>query len=305
MYDVIIIGGGAAAMSAAIYSSRREMKTLVIARDIGGQMLWASTIENYPGFKSIAASELSQKMFEQAKNLGVEIKMAEAQKIVHSPDGNFEVAAGRETFAGKTIIIAIGAERRKLNIPGEKELTGRGVAYCANCDGPLFRGKTVAVVGGGNSALDAAGLLSKIATKIYLINQMKDFQAFEALQNKIKNETNIEKIFSSQIEEIKGEKKVAGIIVKNLKDNSLREIAVDGIFIEIGFAVNTDIAATLIKTNNKREIVVNEEYKTSTPGIFAAGDCTDRPFKQIVISASQGAIAALSAYQYIQMKEKK
>jgi alkyl hydroperoxide reductase subunit F len=305
MYDVVIIGGGAAAMSAAIYSTRRQMKTLILTKDFGGQMMWASVIENYPGYKSIPATELIEKFSEQVKGSGAEIKLSEVKEIKKSADDNFEVATAAEKFSAKTVIVATGAEHRKLNVPGEKELNGRGVAYCANCDGPLFRNKTVAVVGGGNSALDSAGLLSKIANKVYLIHQLETFQAFEALQNKVREAANIEIIFQGKVEEISGEKKVASIKVRNLADNSFKEIPVDGIFVEIGFEVKNDLVKDLIKINEKNEIIVNEKFETTLPGIFAAGDCTNGPFKQIIISAGNGAIAALSAYQYIQMKEGK
>jgi thioredoxin-disulfide reductase len=302
MFDIIIIGGGAAAMSAAIYSTRREMKTLVITRDLGGQLMWASAIENYPGYQSIPASELIEKFTGQAQALGAEIKMAEVKEIKKTAEDNFEIITATEKFSAPTVVVAIGASHRQLNVPGEKELSGHGVAYCANCDGPLFRNKIVAVIGGGNSALDSAGLLSKIASKIYLINQTETFQAFEALQNKIKDATNIEVVRQSKVEEIIGEKKVTAIKVRNLADNSLKEIPIDGIFVEVGFEVKTDLVKKLVKVNEKNEIIVNEKYETSLPGMFAAGDCTNGPFKQIVISASNGAIAALSAYQYLQFK---
>jgi thioredoxin-disulfide reductase len=303
MYDTIIIGGGAAAMSAAIYATRRQMKTLMITKDLGGQMMWASVIENYPGYKSIPASELIEKFTEQVRELNAEIKLAEVKEIKKLPDDNFEVSTASEKFSAKTVIVAIGAAHRQLGVPGEKELGGRGVAYCANCDGPLFRNKTVAVVGGGNSALDSAGLLSKIAAKVYLIHQFETFQAFEALEKKVREASNIEIIFQHKVEEIIGEKKVTSIKVRNLADNSSKEIAVDGIFVEIGFEVKTDLVAGRVNINDRKEIIVNEKFETSQPGMFSAGDCTNGPFKQIVISAGHGAIAALSAYQYIQLKE--
>jgi Thioredoxin reductase len=303
MYDVIIVGGGAAAMSGAIYAARRQMKTLIIAKDVGGQMMWASVIENYPGYKSIPASDLIDKFSEQVKDLGVEIKYGEVKEVKKSADDNFEIATASEKFSAKTVIVATGAEHRKLNIPGEKELNGRGVAYCANCDGPLFRNKTVVVVGGGNSALDSAGLLAKIAAKVYLVHQFDCFQAFEALEKNVRAAANIEIILQSKVEEIIGDKKVASIKIRNLADNSFKEIAADGIFVEIGFEVKNDLVADLIKLNDKKEIIVNEKYETSIPGMFAAGDCTAGPFRQIVIAAGQGAISALSAYQYIQLKE--
>jgi thioredoxin-disulfide reductase len=303
MYDTIIIGGGAAGLSAAIYAARRQMKTLVLTKDFGGQMMWASVIENYPGYKSISASDLTDKFTEQVRELGVEIKMNEVKKIEKLGDENFEVSTASEKFSAKTVIAAIGAAHRQLGVLGEERLIGRGVAFCANCDGPLFRNKTVAVVGGGNSALDAAEVLAKIATKVYLIHQFDTFQAFEGLEKKVRGSANVEIILQNKVEEVFGEKKVAGIKVRNLQDNSLKEIAVDGIFIEIGFEVKTELVAPLVNINERKEIIVNDKAETSLPGLFAAGDCTTSPFKQIVISAASGATAALSAYNYIQLKE--
>jgi alkyl hydroperoxide reductase subunit F len=303
MYDTIIIGGGPAGLTAAIYAARREMKTLLITKHIGGQVIWASVIENYPAFKSIPSSELIAKMEEQTKSLGVEIKLGEVSKIEKNDDDIFEVVVGTEKFQGKTVITALGASHRHLNVPGEKELEGRGVAFCANCDGPLFRNKTVAVVGGGNSALDAAEVLSKIASKVYLIHQFEVFQAFEALEKKVRSTENIEIMLENKVEEIIGEKKVEMIKIKNQKDSTSSEIAVNGIFIEIGFEVATGLVADLIKLNERKEIIVNENGETSLPGLFAAGDCINSPHKQITVATGSGTIAALGAYRYIQMKD--
>ncbi|MDD5527427.1 MAG: FAD-dependent oxidoreductase [Patescibacteria group bacterium] len=302
MFDTIIIGGGPAALSAAIYAARRQMKTLMIAKDFGGQMMWASAIENYPGYKSIAAAELIEKFSEQVKELGVEIKFSEVKEIKKLADDSFEVSIGNEKFSAKTVIAAIGAAHRQLGVPGENELAGRGVAYCANCDGPLFKNKTVAVVGGGNSALDAAEILSKIAAKVYLIHQFPVFQAFEHLEKKVRETANIEIILQSKVEEIIGDKKVASIKARNLTDNSLQEIPVDGIFVEIGFEVNTKLAAEIVKLNERKEIIISDKGETSLPGLFAAGDATAVPYKQIIIASGQGAVAALGAYEYIQLK---
>lgn len=303
MYDTIIIGGGPAGMAAAIYAARREMKTLLITKHFGGQMVWASLIENYPGFKSIPASELITKMEEQVRALGVEIKTGEIKKIKKNAQDNFEITLGEEKFYGKTAIACLGAAHRRLNVPGEKELEGRGVAFCANCDGPLFRNKTVAVIGGGNSALDAAEVLSKIASKVYLIHQFKDFQAFEKLEEKVRAQNNIEIILENKVEEIKGDKKVAGVVIRPSEGGEAREIAIDGIFIEIGFEVNTGLISDLAKVNGNKEIIINPKGETSLPGLFAAGDCTDTAFKQISIAAGSGTTAALGAYQHIQLKE--
>jgi alkyl hydroperoxide reductase subunit F len=303
MYDVIIIGAGPAGFSAAIYAARREMKTLLISKHSGGQVIWASVIENYPAFKSISSTELMAKMEEQVKSLGVEMKIAEVSQIEKLADENFEVSFGNEKVQAKTVITCLGASHRHLNVPGEKELDGRGVAFCANCDGPLFKNKTVAVVGGGNSALDAAEVLSKIASKVYLIHQFKDFQAFEKLEEKVRGINNIEIILENKVEEIKGDKKVASISIRPTEGGEAREITLDGIFIEIGFVVNTNLVANLVQLNDNKEIVVNPKGETSLSGLFAAGDCANTAFKQITIASGSGTTAALGAYQYIQLKE--
>lgn len=303
MYDVIIIGAGPAGLTAAIYAARREMKTLVISNHVGGQIIWASTIENYPGFKEIPALDLTAKMEEQVKALGVEIKLGTVDKIEKQVDENFAVSFKGEKILAKTVIAAMGCDRRKLGVPGENDFSGAGVAYCANCDGPLFRDKTVAVVGGGNSALDSAEMLSKIASKIYLVHQFAEFQAFESLVAEVKSRPNIEIILENKIEEILGDKKVSSIKIRGTKDNSSREIPVDGVFVEIGFEVKTDLVADLAKLNERQEIIVDENGETSLPGLFAAGDATATPHKQITVACGSGTIAALGAYRYIQLKE--
>ncbi|MFA5247712.1 MAG: FAD-dependent oxidoreductase [Patescibacteria group bacterium] len=303
MYDTIIIGGGPAGLTAAIYAARREMKTLLITRHVGGQMIWASTIENYPAFKEITALELIAKMEEQVKSLGVEIKLGLVEKLEKNADKNFSITLGEETFQAKTVIAALGCDRRKLGVPGENDFAGLGVAYCANCDGPLFRNKIVAVVGGGNSALDSAEMLSKIASKVYLIHQFEVFQAFEALEKKVRATPNIEIILENKVEEILGSNKVEKIKIKNQKTSESSEINLNGIFVEIGFEVKTDLVAGLIKLNGRKEIIIDEHGETSMSGLFAAGDATTNPYKQITVAAGAGTVAALGAYRYIQTKE--
>jgi len=303
-YDVIIIGAGPAGLTAGIYAARREMKAVILTKDIGGQMMWASEIENYPGFKSIKSSELITKMSEQVKALGVEIKLAEVKRI-EKKDEDFNIRTEGGDFLAKTVIIALGASPRRLAIPGEEEFSGKGVSYCANCDGPFFKEKTVAVAGGGNSALDAAEMLSKIAKKVYLIHRRDEFRGFEALIKEIKDRDNIECILDSDVKEILGNKKVEKIKVHNNKENTNQELEIDGIFIEIGHIAKTDLVEKLTERNEKNEIIIDEKGKTKTPGLFAAGDVTNIPFKQIVTAAGEGTIAALAAYQYIQLKEGK
>lgn len=303
-YDVIIIGAGPAGLTAGIYAARREMKAVILTKDVGGQMMWATEIENYPGFKSIKSSELIAKMSEQVKALGVEIKLAEVKRIEKKGE-DFNIRTEGGDFLTNTVIVALGTSPRRLAIPGEEEFSGKGVSYCANCDGPFFKEKTVAVVGGGNSALDAAEMLSKIAKKVYLIHRRDEFRGFEALIKEVNDRNNIECVLDSEVKEILGDKKVEKIKIHNNKEDTDQKLKIDGIFIEIGHIAKTDLVAKLTKRNEKNEIIIDEKGKTKTPGLFAAGDVTNIPFKQIVTAAGEGTIAALAAYQYIQLKEGK
>ena len=305
MYDTIIIGTGPAGMTAGIFALRREMKTLIIGKEAGGQIMWASEIENYPGFKSIESFELINKMQEQVKALGAELKIDEVKEIKKGDKKIFKVYTNKETLTSKTIIIALGLSPRRLAIPGEKEFTGKGVSYCANCDGPLYRNKTVAVVGGGNSALDAAEILSKIAKKVYLIHRRQEFRGFEALVDEIKTRNNIELVLDYVPKEIIGKTSIGKIKVQNVGTNEIKEINVEGIFIEIGRVAHTDLVARLVERNKQDQIIVDEKCRTKTEGVFAAGDVTDGVYKQITIACGQGTIAALAASEYIQLKKGK
>ncbi len=303
MYDTIIIGAGAAGLTAAIYAIRREMKILVISRDIGGQILWTNEIENYPGFSSVTGFDLIEKMKKQTIDLGVEIKEAEVQKIIRLPEGSFELYTGREKFSARTVIVTMGLSPRRLAVPGEIELSGKGVTYCATCDGPFFKNKTVAVIGGGNSALDAAELMSKIATKVYLIHRSGEFRAFESLVDDVKSRSNVEILLNTQIKEIGGESRVERVVITDSISGVDRELALEGIFVEIGRIASTDIVAELADRNEQNKIIVNSKCETKTPGLFAAGDVTDSEFKQITVATGQGTIAALTAYQYLQRQK--
>lgn len=302
MHDVIIIGGGPAGVAAAIYASRREMKTMVISKDVGGQLVWASDIENYPGFKSINAFELIGKYQEQVSSLGVKIAQEEVKRIEKTSKG-FKLHCPQKNYETKTLILSIGLTPRKLNIPGEEEFSGRGVTYCANCDGPFYKNKTVAVIGGGNSALDAAEVLSKIANQVYLIYRRDKFKGFESLVKKVINRKNIEIIFNTIPLEFKGEEKLKKIILQNQINKQSNSLDVDGAFIEIGRVATTDLAKDFVDRNEHEEILVNELCETRTPGLYAAGDVTQVEFKQISIASGQGTIAALAAYKYLQTKE--
>jgi thioredoxin-disulfide reductase len=304
MYDTIIIGSGPAGITAGIYAARREMKALIIGREPGGQVVWASTVENYPGFKAIDSYELINRWQEHVDHLGVEIKHTDVGEIRKINNG-FELFTSRESFKTKTIIIAMGLVPRRLSIPGEEKFTGKGISYCANCDSPLFRDKTVAVVGGGNSALDAAELLSKIAKKVYLIHRRQEFRGFEALVKEVKSKKNIELLLDFELVEIIGDEKVKQVKIKNSETNTLKEFIIDGIFIEIGRVAHTDLVADLADRNEQNQIIINEKCQVKTPGVFAAGDVTASPYKQITIATGQATVAALAAYEFLQLKQGK
>ncbi|MDD4901007.1 MAG: FAD-dependent oxidoreductase [Patescibacteria group bacterium] len=301
MFDTIIIGAGPTGLTAAIYATRRMMKTLLISKNVGGQIIWTSDIENYPGIKLIRGPQLAVSMQEQAKSFGVEMRTAEVTKIEKQADGNFMIHAGQEKFLSKTVIIAMGLSSRPLDLPGEKELVGRGISYCANCDGQFFRGKVVAVVGGGNAALDAAEVMSKIASKVYLIYRGSQFKAFEILIARVKERKNIDIMMNSNITELTGKEKLTAI--KATSGQEVKELAVDGLFVEIGHQTQTDLVAGLVERDAKGQITIDLSGKTSLAGMFAAGDVTQTEFKQIVIGCGQGAVAALSAYKYLQGKK--
>lgn len=302
IYDVIIIGSGPAGMTAGLYAVRREMKTLIIGKELGGQLVWASEIENYPGFDKISSFELIERMKNQALNSGAEFKDDEVKRIEKTTEGNFVLYSARETFEAKTVIVAIGLSPRRLAVPGEIEFGGKGVSYCANCDGPFFRNKTLAVIGGGNSALDAAEMLSKIANKVYLINHSPQFKAFEVLIEQVEERANIEIFKDNTVKDIGGTSKVEKIEIINNQTQELKELSVDGVFIEVGRIASTDLVAHLVERNARNQIVTSSKGETSTPGLFAAGDVTECEFKQITVATGQATVAALSAYQYLQLK---
>jgi thioredoxin-disulfide reductase len=304
MYDTIIIGAGPAGVAAAIYAVRREMKTLLISKDVGGQVGWAGEIENYPGLPSIKNYELVQSYEKHLKSAGVELLLSEVKTITKKGEGFFEVITSKDVFCTKTIIIAMGLVPRRLAITGEETFNGKGVSYCANCDGPLFKNKTVAVVGGGNAALDAAELLSKIASKVYLVHRSDNFKAFDVLVDEVKRRENIEICDFSVVKEIVGNEKVTGIEIEKTNADQVH-LDVDGVFIEIGRIAHTDILKDLVEMNDLNQVVVNEKCYTSQPGIFSAGDVTNGDFKQISIASGQGTVAALAAYQYLQLQQGK
>ncbi|MBU1039103.1 FAD-dependent oxidoreductase [Patescibacteria group bacterium] len=304
MYDTIIVGGGAAGLTAALYASRRAMKTLILSQDVGGQAATTTEIENYPGTGLVTGPDLMNNFKEQAEKFGAEFKIGEVIKITEVKDEKslpiFTVLTSTESFRAYSVILAYGLTHRHLGVPGEKELGGRGVSYCATCDAPLFKNKTVAVVGGGNSAVDAALLLAKLCPQVYLIHRSKDFRAEAVLVEQLK-QAHIEVILESEVKEIAGQEMVEKIILKSTDPkNNNRSIEVQGVFVEVGFVVNSQLIEGLVALDERKQIKINLDSETSRPGILAAGDITNIAYKQIVVSAGWGATAALRAYEYLQ-----
>lgn len=299
MYDLIVIGSGPAGLTAGIYAARRELNVLVVGKELGGQLVWANEIENYPGFRKIKSSELIDRIHQQALDFGVDVKIDEVQKITKTSAGNFTIHTARGIYEAKVVIISMGLSPRRLALPGEIEFNGRGVSYCANCDGPLFRDKTVAVIGGGNSALDAAEMLSKIAEKVYLIHRGAEFRGFESLVREIKSRGNIGVLLNTEIKSILGSGRVERLEIFNTSDKKGRELSVHGVFIEIGRIASTDLVAELVDRDNRNQIIAAVTGATRTPGLFAAGDVTVGEFKQLTIAMGQATAAALSAYKYL------
>ena len=298
MYDVAIIGASVAGLTAGLYAARKGLKTLVIGEKIGGQIMYASTIENFPAFTG-SGYDLIISLKKQAESAGAEILDGRVDRVEKKEESfKMELSKG-SSHESKTLIIASGKIPKRLGVPGEEKFLGRGVHVCATCDAPLYRNKRVAVIGGGNSAVEAAINLGGIATKVYLINTNEKCNADEALVKRVKSMQNVEIIPFGTIRETKGERFVSSVIVEDLKTNQQREIEVEGVFVEIGYAVDSALFEGLVRLNDKREIIVDETGSTSAEGVFAAGDVTNSVYKQAVIAAGCGAKAALSAYAYL------
>jgi len=305
VYDLIIIGAGPAGMSAGIYASRLNLKTLLVTKSFGGQVSSkAVAIENYPGIKSIQGSKLVKKMEEHLKSFNnINIELDKVVKI-EKPNKIFIVSAKEKKYKSNSVIIASGAESRKLNIPGEKEFEGRGVSYCSVCDGPLFKNKTVAIIGGGNAGFETALFLTEIAKKIYILEYSQEPKAFEQIQKSVISSKKVKIITQAEVIEIRGDKLVNSLVFKNKESNQKEILEIQGVFVETGYVPSADYAKELVDFDKLKEIEVEfETMQTKTPGLFAAGDVNAGQFKQIVTAASEGAKAALSAHNYIKHKK--
>jgi len=301
-YDLIIIGGGPAGMTAGIYAGRLGLKALLITKSFGGQIAKkAVSIENYPGFESILGIELVQKMEKHLRIQKIDIELDHVLDV-KKKDSNFLISTkGKKEFQAKTVILASGADPRPLEVPGEKEFIGKGVSYCSVCDGPMFRNKVVAVIGGGNAGFETAIFLAKVAKKIYILEHGSSPKAFAANQEIVKKTGKAEIITNADLKEIKGDKFVESIVYKDRKTKKEKTLNVKGVFVEVGYEPATSYVKGLVNFNKRDEIKVDyETCQTKTPGLFAAGDLNVGVVKQIVTAAGEGSKAAIAAYNYIQ-----
>jgi thioredoxin reductase (NADPH) len=299
-YDVVIIGGGPAGLSAGIYTARARLSSLLIERGaVGGQIINAEWVENYPGFtESISGVALTEAMHQQATKFGLETLIAEVTGLKVSGI-NKVVLTSQGDFAAGAVIIAGGAERRKLGVPGEAEYTGKGVSYCATCDGPFFRDKVVVVVGGGNAAITEALELTKFASKVTVIHRRRELRATKIVQEKALAEKKIDFLWDSVVETISGNTFVNKIKVRNVKTNETSELAVDGVFVSVGSRPSTAYLKGIVELDAIGAVVVNGKMEASRPGIFAAGDIRSDSIRQVVGAAGDGAVAAISAGKYL------
>lgn len=297
MRDLIIVGAGPAGLTAAIYAVRYGLDVLLIdILPVGGQISSAKLVENYPGFQAISGIELMETFVEHAKKTGVQMETASVSEVVIS-DGFFETVTDSERIASKAVIIATGATPKLLGIPGETEFTGRGVSYCATCDGPFFSGKKVAVIGGGESAITDALVLSDIAKQVTVIHRRDSLRASQILQERAFSKENIDFVWDTVVEEIGGKEVVNSLNVRNVVSGEKFTIPIEGVFIYVGVVPNTDLVE--VKKNEKGFIVANDAMETSVPGLFAVGDCREAPLYQIITAAADGAVAAYSARKYV------
>jgi alkyl hydroperoxide reductase subunit F len=299
LYDLTIIGAGPAGMTSGVYAARKNLKTLILTSDVGGQTAWSSGIENYLGYTYITGAELVQKFEEHMMKFDINVQYTRVTDIRYVNEVFRAYTSEGDEYDSRAMIIAAGKSPRLLGVPGEREYTGRGVTYCATCDGPLFSGQDVAVVGGGNSGLDAVVQLMKICPKVYLLENSGSLRADEVMREHAAAAKNVEIVLNTSVVSIGGADFVESIEVRDNLSGKLRTIPAKGVFVEVGLTPNTDFLRNLINLNESGEIVVDCGGKTSIPGLYAAGDVTNVPEKQIIIAAGEGAKAALSAYSYL------
>ncbi len=296
VYDVLIIGGGPAGLTAALYAARSRLKAVVLERGMaGGQAATTHKIENYPGFPDgILGPDLGQALEQQATNFGAEFVQTEIEGVDLSGDLK-TVKAYEGEYKGRTLILATGADPKKLGVKGEEELRGRGVSYCATCDGAFFKDQEVIVVGGGDAAVEEALFLTRFAKKVSIVHRRDQLRAAPVIQERAKANEKVAFIWDSVVDEIKGEKHVEGVVVKNVKTGETKTVPAAGIFIYVGLVPNTALLKGQVGMDPQGYILAGEDTMTSKPGVFAAGDCRKKPLRQVVTAVSDGAVAAMAA----------
>ncbi len=299
--DLVIVGGGPAGLTAYIYAARARLRTLLVEKfSPGGQILNTDRVENYPGFpEGISGAELMERFLAQARNLGLEPLLDEATGLTQDGDLYLVHLGSGETLVSPTVIVATGAGPKRLGVPGERELTGKGVSYCATCDGPFFRDEVVAVVGGGNTAVQESVFLTRFARKVYLIHRRDQLRATRILQERAFADPKIEFVWNSVVTEILGEDKVQGVRIKNVRTGEERVLEVGGVFIFIGIRPHTEWLEGVLALDEGGFIITDAEMRTSLPGVFAAGDVRAKSCRQIVTAAGDGATAAYMAELYL------
>lgn len=300
-WELIIVGAGPAGLAAGMYAARSGLKTLILDEKMaGGTTADAPIVENYPGFLKITGGELAEKMVLQCKNLGVTFhELESASKLVIKEKNNY-LETNKTTYNFKAIILATGSHYKTIGVKGEKQFKGRGVSYCGVCDGPLFKGKKVMVVGGGNTATTTTLYLSGIVSDVLVVHRRNVFRSEQALVDEIKSKNNIQIFWNTEIQEIIGDKLVNSVLVINNKTKKSKKIKVNAVFVQIGEAPNNQIVQnTVIKMNTKGHVIVDSSQRTNIPGVYAAGDLTNNPVKQIGTAVGQGITAALEAYSFI------
>jgi thioredoxin reductase (NADPH) len=301
MNELVIIGSGPAGLTAAIYAARARLNPILVAGlQYGGQLMNTTEVENYPGFPDgIKGPDLMQNMLTQAEKFGTKIIFENATKIEKAGDSFQITTDGEQKLDAKAVIISTGAIPRRLNIPGEDKFYGKGVSTCATCDGAFFRDKIIAVVGGGDSAMEEANFLTKFASKIYLIHRKSEFNASKIMQERVLNNPKIEVVFNTEVKEILGDKLVTGIKIFNNKDNTVGELRVDGFFLAIGHIPVTDFVKELLELNELGYIKTNDGVNTSVEGIFVGGDVEDHLYRQAITAAGAGCKAAIRAERWL------
>lgn len=299
MYDLIIIGGGPAGLTAGLYAGRMRLKTLLLEKmSLGGQVLFTPFIENFPGFVGgVATGKLILSMRKQIEELGIEIKIDEATKIVC--DSEFKIYGREGEYVARTVVIATGARPKQLGVPGEDRLVGRGVSYCGTCDGPLFKDKDIVVIGGGDRAIEEAIFLSSYARRVNIIHRRQSLRASKILEEKVQQNPKINFILDTVVEEIVGRDKVESMKIKNVKTGLISELTCQGVFIFVGIEPNTAFVKNQLNMDEAGFIMTEQDLKTSQEGIFACGDCRKKSLYQVITACGEGATAADSCHKYL------